>query len=86
MERLTSTDASTISASAELVSTEIVRRLCADYDFALRELARRWNRICLLERHLEAYRAWIAPFVEVCPEPEDEGSARRLVEKIAGKE
>jgi len=85
VDRLTSTDASTISASAERASAEMVRRLCADYDFAMRELARRWNRICLLERHLTAYRAWIAPFVEVCPEPEDEGSSRRLVERLMGR-
>jgi hypothetical protein len=71
MERLTSTDASTISASAERVPAEIVRRLCADYDFALRELARWWNRILRLDAQLRYHRAQIGSFVEVCPEPDD---------------
>ena len=83
---MTSTDAAAVSASAELAPPGMVRRICTDYDWALRELARRWNRICDLERNLAARRAWIEPFVEVCPDPEDEGSARRLVERLAGRE
>lgn len=86
MERLTSTDASMISASAERVPTEIIRALCADYDHALRELARRWNRILRIEAQLRYHRAQIGSFVEVCPDLEDEGSARRLVERLAGRE
>lgn len=86
MDRLSSTDASTISASAFEVPTEIIRRLCADYDHALRELARRWNRILRLEAQLHYQRVQIRPFVEVCPDLEDEGSTRRLVEMLVGKE
>ena len=79
---LSTTDASTIYAEPALVTPKLLRQLCLDYEWALRELGRKQRAMQRLELDLTAYRTWLKSFVEVCPPPEDEKSPRALVKRL----
>ena len=79
---LSQSDAALIAADPALLPPKLLRQLCADYDWALRELGRKQRVLQRLEFHLIAYQTWLKSFMEVCPPPEDEKSNRELVEKL----
>ena len=79
---LSRNDTAVIYAEPALVKSDLLRDLCSSYGWALSELSHQRQYIESLELQLNAYRTWLKTFMEVCPPPENEKSARELVEKL----